>query len=221
MSDSAKTPHVVLADYLLEQATNRNRQLVGIAGPPGGGKSTLAEQLDKELKGREVPCCIVPMDGFHLDNRVLESNGTLHRKGAPNTFDADGFVGCIQRIKQATETVYVPVFDRDRDIAIAGAQTVSPTDDIVIVEGNYLLLDAAPWNALAPLFTIRLFINPGLDVVEQRILKRWRDANKPEVEVQAKTYGNDMPNAKTVIDESDLTHVVQFDPTRDLTLNLR
>ncbi len=221
MSSTELTPHSVLADYLVSQNTNSGRQLVGIAGPPAGGKSTLAEDLEKELNARRVACCVVPMDGFHLDNRVLESHGTLSRKGAPHTFDAAGFVECVRRIKRAAETAYVPVFDRGMDIAIAGAQAVNPSDSIIIVEGNYLLLDAEPWNALADLFDIRLFINPGLDVVEQRILQRWRDAEKPEDEVQAKTYGNDLPNAKIVIESSDLTHAVQFDPTRDLSLNLR
>jgi pantothenate kinase len=118
------------------------RVLVGIAGAPGAGKSTIAEALVAELGARAA---LVPMDGFHYSQRVLELLGRAERKGAADTFDADGLAALLHRIRTATGDVYAPTFDRSIEEPIA-AGTVVPADaDIVVVEGNYLLLDDGAW----------------------------------------------------------------------------
>src|SRR5690606_9248170 len=118
------------------------RVLVGIAGAPGAGKSTLAEALVAELG---VRAALVPMDGFHYSQQMLGLLGRAERKGAADTFDADGLAALLHRIRTATGDVYAPTFDRSIEEPIA-AGTVVPADaDIVVVEGNYLLLDDGAW----------------------------------------------------------------------------
>ncbi|MGB1265673.1 MAG: hypothetical protein ACPG6L_08080, partial [Nereida ignava] len=143
-----------------------------------------------------------PMDGFHLDNAVLERAGTLARKGAPETFDADGFVHLISRIANGTEAVYAPVFDRARDITVAGAQLIPTNAEFVIVEGNYLMLNAAPWDQLRQFWTLSVAISAPMDVVEQRLMERWTDYDIAPDEARAKVQGNDLKNAKMVLQNS-------------------
>lgn len=118
---------------------DRGRALLGLTGPPGAGKSTLAQGLVDALPGRAV---LVPMDGFHLDDRELERLGRAGRKGAPDTFDAAGYVHLLRRLRARVEpVVYAPVFLRDQERAIAGALAVPREVPLVVTEGNYLLSD--------------------------------------------------------------------------------
>ena len=138
------TEHVnLLADPIHKMRESKDRLLVGIAGAPGSGKSTLSEELSRRLTQQKCPAMIVPMDGFHLDNAVLQETGLLNRKGAPETFDSDGFVLAIRRLRSGSEVV-LPRFDRQRDLSIAGALVVPEDCPVVIVEGNYLLYDRRP-----------------------------------------------------------------------------
>ena len=152
------------ADYFAEVVTRRatgligSRKIIAISAPPAAGKSTVAEAVVASLTAMGKTAALVPMDGFHLDNAVLERVGTLARKGAPETFDADRFVHLISRIASGTDTVYAPVFDRSRDIAVAGAQLVPNNAEFVIVEGNYLMLNAAPWDQLRQFWTLSVAI---------------------------------------------------------------
>ncbi|MDG4648184.1 nucleoside/nucleotide kinase family protein [Roseibacterium sp. SDUM158017] len=182
-------------------AADGRRRLVAIAGPPGAGKSTLAHDLYAELRHRGETAAVVPMDGFHLDNRVLSEKGLLARKGAPQTFDGDGFANLVRRIG-AGERVYYPVFDRDRDISIAGAAELSPDTDYVLFEGNYLLCDVPPWDGLLPLWSFTVFVDPGRDVIARRLLQRWRDQGLSEQDAIRRRDGNDMPNADFVLANS-------------------
>ena len=152
------------------------------------------------------------MDGFHLDNRVLIELGLLNRKGAINTFDSAGFVDTVKRIRSSNIEVVVPVFDRDRDIAIAGAQRVQPTSSVILFEGNYLLVNELPWSELKELFDISIFINPDLNTIEQRILERWRHAELSQDQIEKRTYENDLPNAEYVVSKSDFSDSIQLDP---------
>lgn len=185
---------------------------MAIAGPPGAGKSTLATQLSNTINHTGKRCCVVPMDGFHLDNRVLNELGLLPRKGSINTFDSEGFVQTVKRIHSSNDEVVIPVFDRERDIAIAGAQRILSDDLIVLVEGNYLLIDEQPWSELSDVFDMKIFINPGLDVIEKRILSRWKDAELEQSVVDRQTYENDLPNAEYVITRSNLKRAIQINP---------
>ena len=181
------------------------RHLVAIAGPPGAGKSTLAEAVTVALnKGAPGSAVLVPMDGFHLDNRLLDARGLRARKGAPETFDGDGFVAMIGRIRQNREDVVYPVFDRERDIAIAGAGIIpaGTQPEVIIAEGNYLLLDRAPWQALDGLFDLTVFVAPPIEELERRLVRRWLDHGLDPEGARARAMGNDIPNARLVVEES-------------------
>jgi len=189
---------------LVQLNGGQERSVVAIAGPPGSGKSTLAKQLNDSLNAQNIKTCVMPMDGFHLDNDILSARGHLPRKGAPHTFDSAGFVDTVARIHTNEHTVYVPIFDRDRDIAIAGVQEITSQHSIVIIEGNYLLLREEPWAKLSKYFSFSLFINPGIDLIEERILARWRDAGLDSETINRRTYDNDLPNAEYVLSHSEL-----------------
>lgn len=172
------------------------RRMVALAGPPASGKSTLAAALVEGLTAQGLTAQLVPMDGFHLDNSILRARGQLARKGAPETFDAAGFVHLVRRIREQQEEVIFPVFDRSRDIAIAGAGAVQRDCDTVIVEGNYLLFDEAPWRALAPLWDVSIQIDPPIDVLRARLVERWTTHGLNAQEALARAEENDLVNAK-------------------------
>jgi pantothenate kinase len=119
------------------------RILVAIAGPPGAGKSTVAERIRQQLACAGRSAAVVPMDGFHLDNAVLAERGLHSRKGAPETFDVHGFRHLVSRIAAGEEDVAYPLFDRSRDAAVAGAAVLPSDIEFVLFEGNYLLLRQA------------------------------------------------------------------------------
>ncbi|WP_254655983.1 phosphoribulokinase [Sulfitobacter sp. 20_GPM-1509m] len=173
------------------------RRLVALAGAPASGKSTLAEALAQKDPSIQV----VPMDGFHLDNAILSDRGTLHRKGAPETFDAAGFVHLVGRLKTEDGVVF-PLFDRSRDQSIAGAGAVRPDTQTILVEGNYLMLDTAPWQKLAPLWDLSIKIDVPLAVLRQRLLQRWTDHGHTQSEAAEKADSNDLPNATFVLENS-------------------
>lgn len=172
------------------------RRLVAIVGAPGSGKSTLAEGLVAAVPG----AVLVPMDGFHLDNRLLDRDGLRACKGAPETFDAEGFVALIRRLKQGGAVVY-PVFDRDRDLAVAGAGRVEDQARLVVVEGNYLLLDRAPWRELAGLWDLSVMLDVPAEELRRRLTARWQGLGRSPAEVLAHLE-NDLANAETVADHS-------------------
>lgn len=125
-------------------AAGGRRALLGITGPPGGGKSTLAAGIAAELGGRAV---LVGMDGFHLAQAELERLGRAGRKGAPDTFDAAGYVALLRRLRAADEAVvYAPEFRREIEEPINAAVAVPRDVPLVITEGNYLLVDEGPWR---------------------------------------------------------------------------
>lgn len=188
-------------------ADDSRRRLVAIAGPPGSGKSTLAEAVVTEFVGRGHPAALMPMDGFHLDNRLLEPRGLVPRKGAPETFDFAGFASTLKRVKTEPHVV-LPVFDRSREIAIAGAAEIRAETRIVVAEGNYLCLDEAPWRDLAQLWDFTIFLDVPMAELERRLIARWHAYGFDAEAAKAKALGNDIPNARRVrrsVTEVDLT----------------
>ena len=173
------------------------RRLVAIAGAPGSGKSTLAEAVVEQLNEMGRDTALMPMDGFHLDDRLLQQRGLLARKGAPETFDFGGFSSALKRVRNEP-SVILPVFDRAREIAIAGAAEIRPETRIVIVEGNYLCLNETPWRALAALWDLAFFLDVPMKELERRLIARWLAYGFDEAAARAKAHGNDIVNAERV-----------------------
>ena len=181
MSDSGTTVDQAV-ERAVELAAGSDRTVLGIAGAPGAGKSTLARRIvtavDERLgAGTAVQ---VPMDGFHLSNAALDALGRHDRKGAADTFDADGYVALVRRIVAADEdVVWAPDFDRRVDEPVAGSIAVPRATRLVVSEGNYLLDDTAPWSALPALFTETWFcaVDDGvrLDRLVGRHMRHGRD----------------------------------------------
>lgn len=176
------------------------RVLVAIAGPPASGKTTLADELARRLNAQKCETSVVPQDGFHLDNQVLEARGDLGRKGAPHTFDGAGFVHMVRRLKERAD-VAVPVFDRTRDIAIAGARVIPASAEVIIVEGNYLLFDDAPWFNLASLWTLSVRLDVPMADLRARLIQRWLGHGLSSAAATRRATTNDIPNAQSVIDK--------------------
>jgi len=174
-----------------------HRRLVAIAGAPASGKSTLAASLTIALQDAGEAVENVPMDGFHLDNRLLDAMGLRDRKGAPETFDAQGVLALVHRLRDEDE-VYYPLFDRAQDQAIAGAGVVRAACDLVILEGNYLLFDMPPWNALASLWDLSIWIDTPEEVVRARCIQRWLDHGHAREAAVARAEGNDLRNARQI-----------------------
>ena len=146
------------------------RRILGIAGAPGAGKSTLAEQLAAALGERAA---VVPMDGFHLADAELERLGRADRKGAQDTFDAAGFVALLRRLRAADEpVVYAPAFRRAIEEPIAGAIPVAASVPLVICEGNYLLLDEGAWRGVRPLLDACWYVETDEAVRLDRLVRR-------------------------------------------------
>ena len=193
------TQHVnLLAERIHAMRSERTRILVGIAGAPGSGKSTLAEELSRRLKLQKCQNALVPMDGFHLDNAILEKRGQLAIKGAPETFDFEGFIRLIRALR-SREKVIAPKFDRARDLAIAGAIEVQPDCPVVIVEGNYLMFDEMPWKSLSTMWSISARLDVPMQELRARLIQRWLNQNLSRAAATRRAESNDIPNAQRVI----------------------
>lgn len=172
------------------------RFVIAIAGPPASGKSTLAEELCTAV----APTAgVLGMDAFHYDNQVLEERCDLARKGAPHTFDVDGYANALARLRsEPSRAIAVPEFDRDLELTRNAAHIVSSEQSIVITEGNYLLLDEEPWRALAPLFDLTVWLDVPLATIEERIIRRWTGQGLDMTQAAHRLASNDLPNAQLV-----------------------
>lgn len=189
---------------LIQQRSSQGRILVALAGPPGSGKSTLADELESALN-QEQPeqAMILPMDGFHYDDLYLVPAGLRPRKGAPQTFDVWGFYHILRRLRERQEEfVAVPVFDRDLEIARAGARLIPAKVPVILVEGNYLLLQQEPWSQLRLLFDVAVLLEVPEAVLGERLTARWQHYELPSEEIAAKVNENDLPNGRYVMAES-------------------
>ena len=199
-----------LSDYIIKSSVGRNRYIVAIAGPPGAGKTTLAQALRLSLKEKSIQAKIISMDGFHLDNSILAERNLLDRKGAPASFDTAGFIHLINRLTNFEDNVVIPEFDRNKDLSIAGSSIISTKDKVLIIEGNYLLIEEEPWNELKKSWDQTIFINPGIDILEQRLLNRWLRYGLDGQDAKKRTLSNDLPNARYVLEKSSDSDIQIF-----------
>ncbi|MBB5516615.1 pantothenate kinase [Rubricella aquisinus] len=183
-----------LLQEITAKDTGTGRVLVAIAGAPGSGKTTLADTLAQRLGPQAA---VLPMDGFHLDNADLIPRGLLERKGAPETFDADGFIALIQRLRTEDDVSY-PTFDRSADRTVPNGGHIAADTRIVVIEGNYLLLTLPPWHALSALFDLTIRLDVDHAELEKRLIARWLSYGLSAEQARARALGNDMRNVRVV-----------------------
>lgn len=181
-------------------AATGGRRVLGVTGPPGAGKSTVAEALTAALG---AVCVVVPMDGFHLAQEQLDALGRADRKGAPDTFDAAGFVALLGRVRRQRDdpggaVVYAPRFHREIEEPIAGAIAVPADVPLVVVEGNYLLLETGEWAAVRPLLDECWYVEPDDAVRRERLIRRHEAFGRPPEAARAFALGSDARNAQLV-----------------------
>jgi pantothenate kinase len=194
MGDTDAGPDVVRFDDLVARVRGLpGRPMIGICGAPGAGKSTLAERLVTALGAEAV---LIGMDGYHLAQVELDRLGRAARKGAPDTFDAAGYVHLLRRVRdQDGETVYAPEFRREIEEPIAGAVPVRPEHRYVVTEGNYLLVDDGPWREVRTLLTETWFLAPDETLRRDRLIARHRAFGRGLDEARERTLGSDERNA--------------------------
>ncbi|MGA9749763.1 MAG: nucleoside/nucleotide kinase family protein, partial [Nocardioides sp.] len=173
------------------------RALFGIAGPPGSGKTTLAERVVAAVPG----AVLVGMDGFHLAHATLRALRRVERKGAPDTFDAEGYVALLHRIRDLggdSGPLWAPAFDRGLEDAIAGSVAVPSDAPLVVTEGNYLLLEDRPWRDVAGLLDACWYVDLDDDVRRARLEARHEHYGRSPEEAWGRTLGSDERNAVLV-----------------------
>lgn len=177
-------------------AAGGSRRILGVTGTPGAGKSTVTAALLDALGDRAA---IVGMDGFHYANAELVRLGRRERKGAPDTFDVDGYVALLGRLRAQREgTIHAPLFDRSLEESIGSAVAVDASTPLVITEGNYLLHDAHGWGAVAGLLDEVWFLDVDADERRRRLVARRLGHGHPETEAIAWVQDVDEPNARLV-----------------------
>lgn len=192
-----------LAERALALVPEGGRAIVGVAGSPGSGKTTLARAVARRAEELAGPGTAVhlPMDGFHLANATLDALGRHDRKGAIDTFDGWGFVALLQRVLGETDNpVYAPAFERTVDEPVAGSIPVLPGTRLVVVEGNYLLVDADPWTRIPSLLAEAWFVaTPEEERMRRLVDRHTRHGRTVEA---AKAWARDVDGANAVLIEA-------------------
>ncbi|MDA8804081.1 phosphoribulokinase [Amylibacter sp.] len=182
---------------ILDLPLRQGRRFVAIVGPPASGKSTLANELQKQISGS----CVVPMDGFHLSNEELEEAGLSDRKGSPDTFDVGGLELVLEKILGGGNVMF-PTFDRSLDCVIQNGGMVKSKDHTILVEGNYLILNKGPWKKISSHWDFSIMLDVSQEIIEKRLLERWAVNGFNADQAAFKTKNNDLPNAMIVKNNS-------------------
>ncbi|MFF5179488.1 nucleoside/nucleotide kinase family protein [Micromonospora sp. NPDC000316] len=182
------------------------RHLLGITGAPGAGKSTLAERIVAEIG---PSARLVPMDGFHLAQSQLVRLGRADRKGAADTFDANGYVSLLRRLHRLEPTsVYAPEFRRELEEPVAGSIEVPPSVRLVVTEGNYLLLPDFPWQEVRSLLHEVWFLDLDAELRLRRLTARHEAFGRSPEEARAWALGSDEANATLITPTADRADLV-------------
>ncbi|WP_333754664.1 nucleoside/nucleotide kinase family protein [Streptomyces sp. IBSBF 3352] len=200
-----------LLDRARSLADGGGRAVLGVAGSPGAGKTTLAETLVRELNGTGDPWVAhVPMDGFHLADAELERLGRRDRKGAPDTFDAAGYAALLRRLREepGDDVVYAPGFERELEQPIAGAVPVGPAARLVVTEGNYLLLGTGAWARVRAQLDEVWFCELDEEERLRRLIARHERFGKTHEEAVAWVMRSDQRNAELVAATRDRADLV-------------
>ena len=198
---------VLMYDQLLISITehidnhDQNRYFIALSGPPASGKSTISEKLANDLSAKDYNSSILQMDGFHYDDLILKEKKLLLKKGAPETFDVMGLINFVSRLQKEGEVI-IPIFDRSLELSRSSAVIISKNTKVIIVEGNYILLNSYPWSELNKFFNTTIMINCEKKILEKRLIERWENFNLPKEEIDEKVYKNDLPNGVNVLKNS-------------------
>ncbi|MGK4580905.1 nucleoside/nucleotide kinase family protein [Kitasatospora sp. HPMI-4] len=199
---SGRAELVASALRLLHDRTNAiGRTILGLAGPPGAGKSTLARYLVDEINRQKGSgtAAYLPLDGFHLSNAQLARLGLHDRKGSPLTFDAQGYVVLLRRVlAERFHDVYVPDFDRVLDEPIAAQHVIRPHTRLVITEGNYLASADAPWSEARVLLGELWYVDTADDVRDTRLMHRHTEGGRAPEAARQRITSNDHPNGEYI-----------------------
>ena len=193
-----------LASELLETLSNspdNERYFLGITGCPAAGKSELAHTLSDGINCRTGSdlAIVVPMDGFHFSNDILKQRGLLQIKGAPETFDANGFAELINRLYSFPDQIIMcPAYDRKLHNPVKDSITIKPSNRLIIVEGNYLLLGRSPWNLICEKLDEIWYLDISLDVIKERLFDRHVSGGTGKKEAERKVASVDIPNAELI-----------------------
>ncbi|MEO6943775.1 MAG: nucleoside/nucleotide kinase family protein [Lacisediminihabitans sp.] len=184
-----------VARLIGEASAGKPRIIVGIAGPPAAGKSTIAAKLVQLLGPTSIA---FGMDGFHLPQATLARLGRRERMGAPDTFDVDGFVDTLARIRNDGDPVSIPGFDRRIEEPTPNESIVTPSFRKVVVEGNYLLGEFGGWERVAPLLDLSFFVRVEHDIRVRRLIARHIEFGKTPDAAAAWAAGPDADNARLI-----------------------
>lgn len=197
MPEQLSSQEAALARIQNHLENSTERVLIGIIGKPGAGKSTLSKFLMAKLPEEFVT--VVPMDGYHLSNKVLKDLKRADRKGAPDTFDVAGFTSLVRRIRtEQGQSIYYPIFDRAIEESIAAQGVVTSSTKVVIIEGNYLLHDDGGWEVCNDLLDESWMVDVDDDKRISRLISRHIAYGKDPEAARAWARGTDEVNAKLI-----------------------